>query len=207
MICGSFPSLIHLGLNLEINISHPENPIYPAATLNSAHDLWKHVWKEIIEFRRTQPHLVPRPRLRSLKINVGSFRFGHGITATNEAWARYEQREQQTFQVSRSEHDEEADAGIASVRCTQVERLLEKYGTGKVSIGTQACLLEETRKRAENGVMAEPDRRIGHETNPLIPNDFNYDLQMATIMPFFDDEELWLLRAHEMNQELKAIEH
>lgn len=144
-------------------------------------------------FRLTQPHLVPRPRLRSLEINAGSFRFGHQ-SATSLDWARYERREQQTFQVLRSEHDDEAEAGIASVKCTQVEELLAKYGTGPVSMSIQARLLEEARERAENGVMAEPDRRIyrkvGSESLPY--NDFSGELQMATVMPFFNDEELWL---------------
>lgn len=160
-----------------------------------------------MQFRLTQHHLVPRPRLRSLKINAGSFRFGHGYTTTNKAWARYEQREQQTFQVLRSEHGGQADAGLASVTCIQVERLLEKYGTGRVSIGAQARLLEEARKRAENGVMAEPERRVRYESNPRILTNFGYDVQMGTLMPFFDDEENWLSQAREIDQDLETIEH
>lgn len=160
-----------------------------------------------MQFRLNQHHLVPRPRLRSLKINAGSFRLGHGYTASNEAWARYEQCEQQTFQVLRNEHDEQAEICLASTRCTQVVSLLEKYGTGTVSIDAQACLLKEARKRAENGGLAEPDRRRRYESNPLIPNTYKYDVQIGTLMPFFDDEELWLSQARDMDQDLETTEH
>lgn len=146
------------------------------------------------ETRLTQPQLVGRPRIRSFDINAGSFRSGHE-SFTQPDWAQYEQREQQTFQISRSQRDNEAEAGIASVKCAQVEGLLQKYGTGPVSMHIQTRLLEEARERAANGVMATPDRRLDRSVGRHLSapyNDFNLQLQMENVMPFFDDEEYWL---------------
>lgn len=59
----------------------------------------------------------------------------------------------------------------------------------------QTRLLEEVRERASKRVMSTPDRRLDRSVRRQSSapyNDFNLQLQMENVMPFFDDEDHWL---------------
>ena len=192
-ISRSFPSLTQLELNLEINIANPSEGLLPAVTLNNALDLWRHLWNKIKQCRNSNAQLVPCPQLCSLDVVAGSFRKAREATIDQDR-RQWERRESQIFEVRRSQHDNAAEAGLADVKCVQVEKLLHGLGTGPVEELVQTRLLEETQLRASAGVLAERDTRMRRD-RPQTPtrahNSFETHLAFDTVVPQFSAEDHW----------------
>ena len=178
-------------LGLEINTANPQRPLKPAATLQSALDIWNYVFEGMRNSRAHQPNLAPHPRLRSLDVNVGSFKASQNSIHT---WS-WEAHEQQRFKVERSERDDEVEYGVANVTCIEVDDLNARLGTGPVRIRIQERLLEEAQERAEKGVAWGRDTRIDRELEYFTDNDFRMLLSIETVSSPLDTEEQWLSRS------------
>ena len=75
-IAHSFPFLLHLELNLEIDVANPQQPLRPAATLPSVFDIWSHVFNEI-KATRLSLILSHAHGFAFLIFNAGSFSTSH----------------------------------------------------------------------------------------------------------------------------------
>ena len=139
-----------------MNIADPSTPLRPAATLSSVSNLWEHLWKMISIQRVSQSHRISDPRLRSLVVNVGSFRhISDNSLIENRglgtSWVDWEKREQQKFEIRLSERDDESRRGIATVKCVELEALRARLGVGAPLNHWQGIQLKEVMARALNG--------------------------------------------------------
>ena len=106
-------------------------------------------------------HIISDPRLRSLDIEVGSFRHPSDnslrTTPTLEPpkWKEWERREQQKFEIRLSVRDDEAKAGIPIVKCVELEALRSRLGKGVPLNHLQEIQLGDVAARATNGPALE----------------------------------------------------
>lgn len=143
-----------------MNISDPHNPIQPAATLSSVLGIWDSLRKIVRIRRQTEYHLIPDARLHSLDVIVGSFRHASDNSLLESYrhrrhWVDWEKREQQKFEIRLSERDDESRAGIANVRCVELEALRARFGVGVPLNHWQEIQLKAVTSRALSGPALE----------------------------------------------------
>ena len=176
-IAHEFWFLVHLELNILINHPQNEHPTSPKATLDSVPEVWRHLWQQISSSRAHRGHSLPKPRLRSLDLIVGS-----KVSVSNTS-SHDHQVDQQRFTFDLSERDDEARLGIANVKCTELEGLLSK-------LSSSSALWNHQQELVMN-IATERARKGPHIKMPSI-----MDNEMVRPSPFWDklDQERFSYR-------------
>ena len=164
-----------------MNIADPRSPLRPAATLSSVPEIWNSLWNRIRNSPQSQCLIDINPRLRAVDVNVGSVRHVSHLSlednSSGPSWADWEKREQQKFEIRLSERDDEAKAGIATVKCVELEALRARLGHGIPLNHYQEVQLEVVTDRALNGPASERrpsfvmDPEMVRPTNLPFPGD------------------------------------
>ena len=100
--------------------------------------------------RKSEGSIVPQPRLRSVNVIVGSEKPRYQ-PYDNERAGLYEQ-DQLTFEIQISDRKEEAERGIALVKCPELEALKAKFGADPPVNHWQDQLLHGMNNRVEHGI-------------------------------------------------------
>ena len=100
--------------------------------------------------RKNEGCIIPQPRLQSVNVIVGSEKPRYQLY-DNERAGLYEQ-DQLTFEIQISDRLEEAERGIASVKCPEFEALKAKFGAYPPVNHWQEKLLQGMKKRVEDGI-------------------------------------------------------
>lgn len=138
-IADHFWAIEHLDVNIEIGTINggPLKPSRATATIDGAGQLWTYLWHQMScsWAKNTGGNTIPR--LRSLDVVGGPFRCSGGPPLLR-------------FQVNVSERDDEARAGIASVKCVELEALKSIFGpAGPYRSAGPESLMKIIRRAAE----------------------------------------------------------
>lgn len=158
-IADLFWYLEHLEVNLEINIADQGEFTKTRATLTGAGELWNYFWLRMKSSRVRKSHEVILPRLRSLDVVGGSYR----PVSEMSPW---ETAAQQRFHIRISERSDEAQRGLATVTCVELEALQAKLGSCEPFRNhQQKVLMDAVIKRAKTGpfVRQVPDVLMDRE--------------------------------------------
>lgn len=113
-----------------------DRPLSPQKlTLSTGREIWNFFWNRISHARRELNHLVPRPRLRTLK-----------LTPSTRDYV-----DQVSFEARLSERDDLAANGQADIVCLELEGLYEKYGHGKTENEDRERFRRDLVLQAEEG--------------------------------------------------------
>lgn len=152
----------HVDVNIEIGKALGGALVESKATLGGAVQMWSYLWQQMLRSWRKNTKSSNIPRLRSLDVVGGPIQ--------ELGRAAFQLR----FQVDISERDDEARAGIARVKCVELEALESVIGpAGPYRNAQQERFMEFVRKAAE-----EDPRLLCY---PMV-----YDRELLRTVPFWD---------------------